>query len=55
MIGASAVDRSPIGSAASGRHRLSDHLAFFTVLTARAGTLQEFVIFRFLTGLGLGG
>ena len=29
--------------------------AFFTVLTARAGTLQEFVIFRFLTGLGLGG
>jgi AAHS family 4-hydroxybenzoate transporter-like MFS transporter len=29
--------------------------AFFTILTARAATLQEFVIFRFLTGLGLGG
>jgi AAHS family 4-hydroxybenzoate transporter-like MFS transporter len=29
--------------------------AFFTILTARAATLQEFVLFRFLTGLGLGG
>jgi MFS transporter, AAHS family, 4-hydroxybenzoate transporter len=29
--------------------------AFFTILTARAATLQEFVILRFLTGLGLGG
>jgi AAHS family 4-hydroxybenzoate transporter-like MFS transporter len=29
--------------------------AFFTIITARAVTLQEFVIFRFLTGLGLGG
>jgi AAHS family 4-hydroxybenzoate transporter-like MFS transporter len=29
--------------------------AVFTILTARAATLQEFVIFRFLTGLGLGG
>jgi AAHS family 4-hydroxybenzoate transporter-like MFS transporter len=29
--------------------------AFFTILTARAATLQEFVTFRFLTGLGLGG
>jgi AAHS family 4-hydroxybenzoate transporter-like MFS transporter len=29
--------------------------ALFTILTARAATLQEFVVFRFLTGLGLGG
>lgn len=29
--------------------------ALFTILTARAATLQEFVILRFLTGLGLGG
>src|SRR6266850_4420560 len=29
--------------------------AFFTILTARAATLQEFVFLRFLTGLGLGG
>jgi MFS transporter, AAHS family, 4-hydroxybenzoate transporter len=29
--------------------------ALFTILTARAATLQAFVIFRFLTGLGLGG
>jgi MFS transporter, AAHS family, 4-hydroxybenzoate transporter len=29
--------------------------ACFTILTARAATLQEFVILRFLTGLGLGG
>lgn len=29
--------------------------AIFTILTARAGTLQEFITLRFLTGLGLGG
>src|SRR5512133_3218448 len=29
--------------------------AVFTIITARAATLQEFVVFRFLTGLGLGG
>ena len=29
--------------------------AVFTIVTARAATLQEFVMFRFLTGLGLGG
>ena len=29
--------------------------AFFTILTARAATLPQFVLLRFLTGLGLGG
>ena len=29
--------------------------AFFALLTARASTLQQLVLFRFLTGLGLGG
>jgi MFS transporter, AAHS family, 4-hydroxybenzoate transporter len=29
--------------------------AIFALLTARANTLREFVLFRFLTGLGLGG
>lgn len=29
--------------------------AAFTIITAQAGTLREFIIFRFLTGLGLGG